>query len=126
MKYIYKLFNFLSLLDRDGNRVSITNLVMYAITIKIMCSPFDWATATTLFIAVMNYTHRRYQSSKDSKVKETIAPQVIDVDKLKSEILELSKSKVSPDDLLLITEQIKDLKNKQSQLSVGMGLKGSR
>lgn len=81
-----KLLSFLNLLDR-GQKVSITNAAIYTILIKILVSPFEWASAVTLLVVLLNYLHKRYESNKFTEKTKSIEQQIADeISKYKSEI----------------------------------------
>lgn len=63
-----KLLLFLNLLDQSNN-LSITNLMMYLVLIRLFCSQNDLANIIFLFIACLNYIHKRYINAKSSQTQ---------------------------------------------------------
>lgn len=58
-----KFLNFLNLTSYD-KKLSITNLALYTILVKVAISPLDWSSALTLFCVCLNYSHKRHVDSK--------------------------------------------------------------
>lgn len=66
-----KLLKFLNLLSYD-KKLSITNLALYTILVKVAISPLDWSSALTLFCVCLNYSHKRHiDSNKSNSTLET-------------------------------------------------------
>lgn len=67
---------FLNLLDADGN-LSITNLAMYLILIKIMIvGTVDYPAIIGLFITCLNYAHKRQLASTSASSELDIQGQI--------------------------------------------------
>lgn len=63
-KRILKFFN---LVDRSGD-LSISNIAVIVLITKIaFAATLDWATAATLLMALLNYSHKRHESNKAIK-----------------------------------------------------------
>lgn len=90
-----KLLGFLNLLD-FSNKLSITNLAVYVIITKIAISAFDWASATTLFVVLLNYIHKRKSINEGVDTEQSK-----EVASVKSEIA-------------AVTEQLNDMQSKIS------------
>lgn len=95
-----KFLGWLNLLDVEG-KLSITNLAMYVIILKVSLSPFDWASAVTLFIVCLNYMHKRTKYVPDESE---------DLKKFEQEV----KS---------TTDQINDLKSTITGIALKVGMK---
>lgn len=85
-----KFLGWLNLLDVEG-KLSITNLAMYVIIMKVSLSPFDWASAVTLFIVCLNYMHKRTKQLPDDsedikKFEENVKATAEQINDLKSTI----------------------------------------
>lgn len=63
MEKIIKVMSFLNLLDAS-KKVSITNTALFVILAKVACSPFDWASAVSLFVVCLNYDSKRRVAAK--------------------------------------------------------------
>jgi hypothetical protein len=72
---VQKIISFLNLLDAEG-KLSITNLAMFTILIKVAVSPFEWASAVTLFCVCANYAHKRSTNSRVTTSEDNINQQV--------------------------------------------------
>lgn len=58
------VLRFFNLLDR-GNKLSITNIAVIVLIVKMALAPaFDWTAATGLFVALFNYAHKRSETNK--------------------------------------------------------------
>lgn len=67
-----KVLNFLSLLDNQGHKVSLTNIVLYVVTIKIALSPSpSLPELGTLLLSLLAYSHKRYVADKQSSRQST-------------------------------------------------------
>ncbi len=68
MKYITKILDFLNILDYSGTRLSITNIALIGLLIKVLVSPnVDWPSLVAIITAFANYAHKR--SSSDAQEK---------------------------------------------------------
>lgn len=57
----FKILSFFNVLDGTGKRLSITNVLIYVITIKLfLVATLDLSSAAALVTVVLNYGHRRY------------------------------------------------------------------
>lgn len=57
-----KLLKFLNLLDGSGAALSLTNIGLVAILIKIVCAKdLDWPSLVALVSTLANYMHKRTQ-----------------------------------------------------------------
>lgn len=117
MKHIKELLKFLAIMDTDSKQVSITNVAVIVIITKIALSPFDWISASTLLIALLNYSHKRYESNKAQKNKDEL--EVIE-DVPLSSIVPLA----TQEDLIKLRNELSEVKDKASKLSLSIGLKG--
>ena len=61
--WIQNSLNFLHLLD-DQNRLSITNIAVIILVVKVAAAPLDWPTAAGLLCTLLNYGHKRVIDSK--------------------------------------------------------------
>lgn len=61
-----RILKFLNLLDRENN-LSLTNLSMLIMLIKVAVSPFDYAGAAILLPILGSYMQKRYESNKANK-----------------------------------------------------------
>lgn len=62
-----KFLAFMNLLDESGNAISLTNLGLWAIMVKILISPMiDGPSVVALVSLLVNYMHKRNAVSKDS------------------------------------------------------------
>lgn len=60
-----KILAFLNLLDESGQSISLTNVGLYAIMIKILASPMiDGPSVVALVSLLANYIHKRQVISK--------------------------------------------------------------
>lgn len=59
MQKLLTILNFLNILDSEG-RLSITNLGLICLLIKVMISPdADWSSIVAIVVAFANYMHKR-------------------------------------------------------------------
>lgn len=61
--WIQNSLNFIHLLD-DQNRLSITNIAVIVLVVKVAAAPLDWPTAAGLLCTLLNYGHKRIIDSK--------------------------------------------------------------
>ena len=55
-----KVLAFCSLLGDDGNSLSLTNIALVLLVIKMVASPtLDWPSAVSLVTVFANYAHKR-------------------------------------------------------------------
>jgi hypothetical protein len=79
----------LQLFDRD-NKLSLTSIGVMVILTKIALAPvLDWATASTLLLALLSYNAKKVLAAKE-KQQETAANSKIE--EVEQKILELTKS----------------------------------
>lgn len=65
-----KTLKFLNLLDQNG-QLSVTQVLLYVMTIKIVTIPTDWTAAVAFLFTLLNYAHKRSVTSKTKKVQDT-------------------------------------------------------
>ena len=91
----------------DGNKLSITNTMMFVLIGKVTLSPnIDWSTVSSLFLACAVYSHKRHV-----KKKQEAAVKVADndVEKIKESVkVVLDTAKQMQEQA---TAEIKELKN---------------
>lgn len=87
---ITKILIFTKLVDaHDTSSLSLTNIMIYCLLVKILMTPvLDFAAVTGLFVVVANYSYKRLIGSKVKKESQ-------DYLKVSSETMEEIKSKVS-------------------------------
>lgn len=61
------IIDFFSVTDVRGD-LSLTNVALWVLIAKIAISPLDWPTAAGLFLALLNYAHRRHETNKSTAV----------------------------------------------------------
>jgi hypothetical protein len=98
-----KFLTFLNVLDAEG-RLSITNIAMYSILIKICLSQFEWASAVSLFVVCLNYAHKRVVNQSAQEPQEDTV--TLQIEEMKSKFEEV-QSKVSA---LVLQAGIKTIK----------------
>lgn len=70
-----KLLNFFQLSDRGGN-LSLTNIALIIVLIKIALAPFDYTGAVILLPVIASYMHKRYESNKAFSKEVNPAPSI--------------------------------------------------
>ena len=89
-----RIFNFLNILDSEG-KLSITNLAVYIVLIKLTISPVASLTeAGSLLMVLANYAHKRIVNTANAQPDETpdmITPQI---DAMKTKMSDV-ESKIS-------------------------------
>lgn len=56
-----KVLDFLCLLSDDGERLSLTNLALISLTVKMLAAPnLDWPATITMMTVFANYAHKRH------------------------------------------------------------------
>lgn len=103
-----RLLAFLNLLDFQ-DKLSITNLAMYLILLKVSFSQLDWASAVALFTLCANYAHKRSVSSKVA-TQDTES----EIEKAKAMIAETTKA---------TSQQIEELRSVITTVAVKVGMK---
>lgn len=64
------LFNRLNLLERGGHKLSLTNLMVMVCIVKVALAPqVSIPEIGALFLSVLNYGHKRYESNKVAKAE---------------------------------------------------------
>lgn len=97
MTTVYKILNFLSLLDKDNN-ISITNVAVIIMVTKLMFIPtFTLAEVSAFVIVMLNYGHKRRENAKAA-----------------------SNNKVATDD---VSTKLEDLESKVGALLLSSGLR---
>lgn len=82
-----KWLDFFCLLSDDGSQLSLTNLALIALTIKMLLSPtLDWPSTITMMTVFANYAHRRHIGAK-----EEMAPAAQDIRNQTAAISDLEK-----------------------------------
>jgi len=70
LNIIKDLCKFLNLLDKTGSKLSITNIVMLIIVIKVALVPHpSMPDLGTLLLALLNYSHKRHIESQNKPSK---------------------------------------------------------
>lgn len=107
MKNISKILNFLNLLDYSGEKLSISNLLVYVLGMKICISSpnMDWSVVSGLLVVLLNYSHKRFQASQ----VPIEAPQV-DLEPIYEE-------------LKVLSEQSAEALDKAQKVALSLGLK---
>lgn len=90
----FKILKFLSLSDYQGN-LSISNIAVIIIITKMAIAPFDWVTAASLMIALLNYSHKRKESNEKIKgISDTIIKELTGSNKELAEQVEATQKQV--------------------------------
>ena len=76
---------FLNILEHDGKKVSLSNIMIICLTVKIMLMPvLDWFAIAALLTVVINYGYKRHVNSKVKVVEETESANLITAKDLKA------------------------------------------
>ena len=55
-----EVLKFIGFLDDAGEQLSLTNIALIAIVVKMVCAPtLDWPSAVTMVTVFANYAHKR-------------------------------------------------------------------
>lgn len=63
-----KILSFFNIVDRNG-RLSLTNLALIIVLVKIIFSPFDFSGAAILLPVLASYMQKRYENNKIESTK---------------------------------------------------------
>lgn len=81
----YSLLKFCSLTDRGG-KLSLTNIALAVVLVKIAISPFDYTGAVMLLPVIASYMHKRSESNKAAKEEAKVS----DLKQLTDKVTELN------------------------------------
>lgn len=108
-RFFKATLTFLNLLDREG-KLSLTNIVLLAMTVKVCIAPTVSATeAVTLFLALANYAHKRAENAKALVTSD-------------NEATELEAIKKQLTDLTSVATSVEELQKRVSKVQVKLGL----
>lgn len=86
MNKTIKILRALKIFDAD-NTLSLTSIGVMVILVKIAIAPtLDWATASTLMLALLNYSYKRHLNHKVSTAKVESEGKVAEIENKISEL----------------------------------------
>lgn len=91
-----KILKWLNLNDREGN-LSLTNISLIVVLVKIAISPFDFTGAALLLPVIASYMQKRYESNKvekevrEKEVMQDLTPLLQEIELLKANQVEMNK-----------------------------------
>lgn len=84
MPSMQQVLTFFNMTDREGN-LSITNIAMIVLIAKIALAPaVSIAEVAAFFIALLNYSHKRYEASKAANAE------VVTIDESRAAVSEMA------------------------------------
>jgi hypothetical protein len=87
-----KILDFLSLMGDDKESLSLTNIALVVLTLKMALSPtLDWPAVVTIMTVFANYAHKRDTRKSDEagqkELQETLKAQTSTIEEYKNKIM---------------------------------------